>query len=77
MKSPQNLQGLLTKESLSKLSREQTQGWPSLLPSKTAIPSQPGFLEFQLYQQHLQNRTGQSEGMLCLLASLHLGSQWH
>ena len=44
--------------------------WSSLLSSKRAIPSQPGFLEFQLYQQHLQNRTGQSEGVLFLLPFL-------
>lgn len=76
MKNSQNLKGLLIKESLSKLSREQTQGWlrPVAFPpsQQTATPSQPGFLEFQLYQQHLQNRTGQSEGMLCLLAFLFI-----
>lgn len=43
---------------------------PSLLPRKKAISSQPGFLEFQLYQQHLQNRTGQSEAMLFRLPFL-------
>lgn len=56
--------------SLSKLNREPLKGGSSLVafppPQKRAISSQPGFLEVQLYQQYLKNRTGQSEGMLLL-----------
>lgn len=76
MKNPRTSRVSSQKKASANLAGSKLKGgsslWPSLLPSKTAIPSQPGFLEFQLYQQHLQNRTGQSEGMLCLLAFLFI-----
>lgn len=39
MKSPQNLQGLLTKESLSKLSREQNSRVAFLFPARQQFPA--------------------------------------
>ena len=76
MKNPQNLQGLLTKESLSKFSREQTQRWlrpVAFPPSQQDSNSQPTwFSRVPALSAAPAKRTGQSEGMLCLLAFLFI-----